>query len=246
MKHLFSITVLSFICAFSLHGQDTIVTKEGNRLEADIVRVTEQLIQYRRPSLQNETIFEMDIVRIDSILWRDGSVDRYIHTAKTTPPSQQQSTEEAYLPYIEKLQPNTFQLHSDPPILLNRVGYQAYLIEHGLEHVWERYDNGRYKVRTAIILAGCSGAFAIAGAILITRAGILSFSPDETYFFMGSLLTLAGSACAAASVPMFIVGGIRMASAMRNYNAKYARKPHQETSLHIGFTGNGMGFALKF
>lgn len=269
-------TLLLIVAMFATclgFAQDIIITRDAQRIEAQITEVSSSEIKYKEKANPNGPTFVLSTSEINSIIYASGTVKVYdqqpvqqqpmmqqpmmqqpaANTYNNTPSYNNYGTQQAgNLPFIEK---------RDDGYLLGgqRISEDQYFdyIRNNCREAWESYQNGCKLWKCGWAFFGVGTAMTVTGAALIassvkttTESGrYYSYTTkhiDESLYIPGAVLTGVGCGFEAAAIPCIIVGGIRKYNSHKVYNQSCSVKKEYAVTFGIQPAPGGMGLAMNF
>ena len=254
--------LLLLLCSINLccWGQDIIVTRESQRIDAKVVEVSDTEVRYKKSSNLDGPVFVISTNRISSILYANGEVQMF--EPATPQQNQNKATITEHVVSFEPLyrEGNQIVTRKSYPYepenlreLLGRDGYGEYLSAQG------QYGRGATCVAFGWIDLGVSIPLTIIGYRYIAGASNAMATSSEPGPG-GSIALLSGIILGIASDVLLPVGySVRGAAAGRisriaeGYNAEQNR----HLSMEMGFTPTlllasdgtaapGIGLSLRF
>lgn len=219
--------LLFFLFAFlpvTLMAQDRIQTIGGQSINAKILEINEDSIIYKDYSNLDGPTYRIGIDNVATIVFQNGIEEVYSYV------------------------PDSYIL----PTRLDAIGGDIYgdgveIPQESLIYIlgpeeYDSYNAGLRFRKTGKTLTFVGLGLTAAGGIFLASA-LLGARQDVSNKSMAALSGYSlglGVSCLIASIPFSAVGRGKINAVVDNYNY------NRHTSLNIGVTGNGVGFALNF
>jgi len=259
--------IVALLATCLTFAQDIIITRDAQRIEAQITEVSSSEIKYKEKSNPTGPTFVLSTNEINSIIYASGTVKVYNQQPAAQQPMMQQPVATPYnntpsynygaqqagnLPYIEK--------RDDDYILGGqRISEDQYFdyIRNNCREAWESYQSGCKLWKCGWAFFGVGSAMTITGAVLMAqsvktkyvysgRNGYYDTVKDDALYIPGAVLTGVGCGFEAASIPCIIVGGIRKYNSHKVYNESCSVKKEYAVTFGIQPAPGGMGLAMNF
>jgi hypothetical protein len=226
----FTLILLLAMFSVSLFSQDIIVTKNSKRIDAIVIEVGTETVQFRLFNDTEGTVYTLLKSEIVSIVYENG--------------------------YVEALQANETEYEDDyetfpstnSDITISEAAFydmktrevDSYLREHEAGELYVKFHKGM-KLSNASI-----GMFVAGGALIATSITLAATIQMGSLFFPFDLV-IVGTLLVAGGIPMAVVGGVFKRVAKGDFVEQYIRPQKQHhTSLNFGLTTNGIGFVMTF
>lgn len=222
-------------------AQDIIVTKNQERIDAEILEVSQTEIRYKKASNPTGPTFVIDKNEISTLLFKNGEVE-ILDQTKFSPNDTITKIDNVYFFKGQKMSKYEF---------LN-------FIEKNSQEAFQYYLHGQKLWRAGWITFGVGVGADILGTVLFFQ-GIYTFqdiyNPEFQYVnphlndvplgltVSSAFLMTLGGAATLASIPVICVGAYKRRNAHEVYN-KFAKK--SDISLNFQAKSNGFGLALNF
>jgi len=240
MKKVFLVVILGCCIVMTAVGQDVIFTNENTVINAKILEVSAENISYKKYDYQDGATFIIHINKIDSIIWQNGDIDRYVNLRSNKLDLPYSEKNEDVLPFINR-EKKLFYISTGQ--IYNREQLKLFLTEKNLHHIWKKYNRGQNLLERGWTLIATGVFLEIIGMGLYYSGGYDTDIAGFAICWIGGLLETVG-------IPVAIVGAVKKNNAINDYNSLYGGKPHRQYSQNItfktGFIGNGIGFSLNF
>lgn len=235
--------IVSIVSCISLFAQNTeidiIVTTDEKRIEAKITEVSKSEIRYHEASFIDGPVFVLPTDDINTIIFSNGQVKTYQHSAKTVPAAnniaetkQEVKNESPNFSQIKEVDGHYF-LGSEP---LRTDELKSILVKSPV--AYQEYNNGYSMLVGGIVMESIGLGIELAGlGVMIGElVNRLSVAP-------GGILCGTGAVCALAiGLPLSLAGHSKINSAIEIYN----RNPNYSASIQFQVSQNGVGLALNF
>ncbi len=245
MKKTLLTTLIALFAAAPLFGQDLIVKRDNEKIEARMVAVTESAVIYRLFSdtvSDDDPVYEIDKAQVRMIMWENGDHDDFGETKKAPLPRVIRPVfDYSSLSGELSIQKNRFYSIGGTPLTRRQVieymeSYASY--PDVLKHIKDGY---RMK-RAAIVLGSVGGFFIFIGTAIMSSDPNAEQSSWDVPMVMGLVIGGTGLGLGLGSV-------YKQNKAMQLYNenyADYSSAPVREVRLSLAPTRGGMGLQMTF
>jgi len=77
MKKILPLAALLFISAISVNAQDLITKKDGTTIEAKIISVSDNIVEYKRSNYLDGPTFSISVLDLDTVRYASGDVQKF-------------------------------------------------------------------------------------------------------------------------------------------------------------------------
>ena len=243
MKKLF-FTLLCIATFVPLCAQDIIVTHESERIDVNVIEVSETEVKYKKSDNPNGPTFVLSTNKIASIIYKNGDVQTFKHTEpekgnKTGKVTTVREAEDiVFIPgqKIERSDKRNKYYYGD--IELDESLYKDFL-KLTCSDAYKSYTTGQGFVWTGCFLGGAGLGLVLGSLRYIGRNDLTAWG---CCFGIGTALAVGGGVG-------FIVGGAnKQSKALDIFNNQCASSLDykQALTLRLGVTSNGLGLTLNF
>jgi len=254
--------VIVFIAAFYINSQtfaqDIIVVRGNNEIRAKVVSISSKSIEYRLYDIEDSPLYLIKLQDVVSLTYEYGKTeDLSVFLPKATEKQIVKAKITEELKFFKE--DNTFYLGNKR--LSNNEIEKVLLSNSSALNAWIRGNN--FKTANAAMKVS-TGILIPVGSVLMFIGYIEAVAIATTYICAAPLYLLSGTSPSSdeyrsgwfpAGIILFSAGvitGIMIPVTKANYKSCYSdaaqiyNKSKNTVSLHIGTTGNGLGFSLKF
>jgi hypothetical protein len=229
--------VLVLIASISTYAQDVIVTKNAEKISAQVTEIDVDVVRYKKFDNQEGPTYTVKKTEIATIIYQNGQVEVF--------EQQQQQQQQPYT------KPQTSEnINNNPDYVyfksLNDDAMSAFL-QNNDQECYQTFRTGeKFKITGKALLI--PGIILTAGGFGAAIVGLCYWAENGYHwawvtYWVGVSALAVGQSCIIASIPLMAVGGGMKAKAKNMYVDKYYKG---KTSLNLNVLPNGIGFALKF
>ncbi len=236
-------TLLALFTAAPLFGQDLIVKRDNEKIEARMVAITDSVVTYRLFSdtiSDDGPVYSIDKAAVRTILWENGDQDDFGETKKVPIPRAQRPKFDYSTLSGELSIRDNHRVYTIGNTLLTRRQVVEYMESY--PEVLRQIKAGYHMKRAAIALKSVGGAITFIGLV-----GLAVGMEDADYSGLGVMLV--GGAIAGTGIGLGIASKNKQTRAMQLYNehyADYSATPGREVRLSLAPTSGGLGLQLNF
>ncbi len=234
MKKLFTLLCTICISATIMFAEDIIVTKDSQRINAQIEEVTLDAVKYHRSDNPNGPLYTLPKSDISSIIYENGLVDVF-----ETKPSRNGRVNYADSETIAALEIFDGTIYHNGKALSNEE--YVMLLNKCCPAAYEQYKKGK-------TLSITGWAFLGTGVSMMLGIGVPSYYlglkklHNARVFYTGLSMLAFGSSVVATSVPLLCVGYKIQKASVKTFNRGYAT----DITYNITVGQNGVGLAINF
>lgn len=244
-KHfiIFVTLTLSSVCIFA---QDVIFKKDGVKINAKTLEITEQQIKYKDFYFQDGPIRNVNISDVAMIIYENGEKEIFNTRASTQPLSK------PYNPFLDDLKREFDSIGSDDSAMLEffrRNEYSEY--SDRFESACRQKTVGTTLRNVGIGVAAAGVVVTLIGTIQYANADINDRYEEDRYVVfstVGVSMMLVGEGLIIASIPVSITAGARKRFIKNDFEKEYFGDgvSAYQPKLNFGTTAHGIGLTLKF
>ncbi len=262
------LSLLSAAVLAPIWAQDIIVTTSSERIDAQVLEVSNIEVKYKRLDNMEGPTFVLPTSRIASVIYKNGTVQTFKEEQRSQPSYGFHGTTTLVKGNkAPDFQPGvTIRKDDDDYYWLGnlRMEEEVYFeyIKNNCKDAWDSYKTGSKLFRAGWGLFGGGSGLFLAGIALaaVGNFGVYTITynkrtgevintsltqSQEDCFYSGVVLLSFGSAALSASVPLIIIGAVKKNNSHEVYNESCA-KSQPPMSLNLQAGENGLGIALQF
>ncbi len=231
MKKLFLFTLL-FALTHLIYADDIIYLNNGKEINAKILKVSTNLVEYKKSNNLEGPTYELIKDKILMIVYENGEKDIFKKEEIGSPKNTLKN------PGIY----GTVEYDGEKLLAYNgdSITTERYieLAKQNCLQAYSLYNNGQ-KLKTAGTICMCVGA-------PLTTAGLvfLIFSQDYRANMIGGAIALVGMPTLATGIPLFCVGKYKKSKSYEVFNRK--SQGYTTSQLQLNLNNDGIGLALVF
>lgn len=231
---LFFILVLLCLLSTKLWANDTIITKNAERLIVKITEVSSQEIKYKELDNLDGPIFVLNAAEINTIIFSNGSIKTFNQISQS--PSSSPSNNNNYYCAI-KHKNNSFIVNGEA---MNRVQFGKFLYETDVE-AYNVLNQGDKLLRTGTGLLVFGLTFDLVGFLMG------NISNNRGASIAGYTIAGIGGALEIACIPTLCIGSSKISQSVDVYNRNNSyKKQTYALTLNPCVSRDGFGLVLKF
>ena len=227
--------ILGILICSLVSAQDIIVTKNNEKIEAQIEIVSETDVHYKKVSNLSGPTFIMRTDNISSIIFANGEVLSF-DTERLSKASEILNQEK-----MCKVGKQYFFRDS----VMNDAQYLEFMKDN-CPLAYEQYRTGQKKVSGAKFLLFSGVICDVFGTTLLVVGKTSKNSSNESFVLGGGILMGIGTICEIACIPLWIVGGVQRANSIDVFNTTCVKNTSNIMSLNLKVNNNGLGLAIVF
>lgn len=224
------VLVLLSLMSTRLLANDTIITKNAERLIVKITEVSSQEVKYKELDNLDGPVFVLNAADINTIIFNNGSIKTF-NNLQSNKIAQAANTCGA-----TKIKNNLFTVNGES---MNRVQFGKYLYAND-QDAYRMLNQGDHTLRTGFFLLGCGLTLDIFGSVIGSTAQSRNIST------IGYVCVGIGGLMEIACIPTLIVGSSKIRQSAEIYTRNCERKQNYAVTLTPGITSNGLGLVLRF
>ena len=210
------------------YSQDVIITKNAEKIEAKIIEVSSAEIKYKKLSNLEGPTFVLLSSEVASVIYENGDVKVYENEILPKNIEQAMNVADKYI--IRK--GNKYYCGEK---MLRGVYYKKYLYHNNCLQAYDLYEEGENLSKWGWGIFGVSFVYALSAVNFLGCDGDVGLM----------LCTCLSISCAAASIPILIVGYNKMHRSAEIYNTTCGKQQPQ-AYWSINASQNGIGLAFNF
>lgn len=223
---LFLILVLSCLMTSKVLANDTIITKNAERLIVKITEVSSQEIKYKELDNLDGPVFVLNTAEISSILFNNGATRTFNTATNST----------ANICGATKIRNNLLVVNGES---MTRNQFEKYLHDND-QDAYRMLNQGNRTYNAGCALLGVGLVCDFFGFLVGTTASNTNLAT------CGYICASIGGLMEIACIPTLIVGSSKIRQSAEIYTRNCERKQNYAVTLTPGITSNGFGFVLRF
>ena len=263
MKKIVSLLFAACV-AVGAFAQDLIITRDGQRLEAKVLEVSNAEVKYKEFNIQDGATFILRADEINTVVFENGSVKVFNAPSQTQSQNQTLSQANDKQPaaaveepaVVEETLPQVplFTMDDDIYYLGDRRFTEAeYLafVQENCQPAYEAFMKGAKLRKTGWQLLA-SGLPILTAGIVLCGVGVgVGYEQGNKQLgdglcIPGAILIGVGTGLSLGSIPCLIVGSVKKNNSYEVYNEDCAPKPTATLDFRLQTSQNGIGLAMRF
>ncbi|MBO6075280.1 MAG: hypothetical protein J6P74_09150 [Paludibacteraceae bacterium] len=263
MKKIVSLLFAACV-AVGAFAQDLIITRDGQRLEAKVLEVSNAEVKYKEFNNQDGATFILRADEINTVVFENGSVKVFNAPSQTQSQNQTLSQANDKQPaaaveepaVVEETLPQVplFTMDDDIYYLGDRRFTEAeYLafVQENCQPAYEAFMKGAKLRKTGWQLLA-SGLPILTAGIVLCGVGVgVGYEQGNKQLgdglcIPGAILIGVGTGLSLGSIPCLIVGSVKKNNSYEVYNEDCAPKPTATLDFRLQTSQNGIGLAMRF
>ena len=222
-----------------LYAQDIIVTHESERIDVNVIEVSETEVKYKKADNPDGPTFVLSTSKIASIIYKNGDVQTFkqqvVQQKSGSVTTVRDAADIVFVPGQKIEWSDKRNKYYYGNIELDETLYRDFL-KLTCPDAYKQYSYGNGMVWTG----------AIAGGLLVGMGfGLLIPARTDGIIIAGSVLSGVGLI---SGVTLICVGAKKANKSLNTFNIQCASSLHANVpmTLQFGVTSNGLGLALNF